>query len=200
MYPHFGRSPAALGPAEIRTYQVYLTHARQRAPGSILIAVAALRFRYTVTLQKDGSLEAVIPAPKKPQPLPVVLSPAEALPFLGGVPGLKHRPLLTPGSAAGLRLSEAIRLCPADIDSQRMGVRVQQGQGQKDRSGMLSPKRLERLRAWWRTEKPPRWLFPGERGGQHLSKDALEQACQTARRRCGMPQPITPHALHHQAA
>jgi Phage integrase, N-terminal SAM-like domain/Putative transposase len=50
---HFGQSPTVLGPEEIRTYQVYLTNERKLAPGSILIAVAAVRFLYKVTLKKD---------------------------------------------------------------------------------------------------------------------------------------------------
>ena len=38
----------------------------------------------------------------------------------------------------------------ADIDSERMIVRVNQGKGQRDRYAMLSPSLLEILRAWWR--------------------------------------------------
>ena len=41
---HFNQSPEALGPEQIRSYQVYLTNEKELAPGSILIAVAALRF------------------------------------------------------------------------------------------------------------------------------------------------------------
>jgi integrase/recombinase XerD len=70
------RSPEQLGPEEIRAYQVYLTQERKLAPSSVLIAVAALRFLYKVSLKKDWSWEDVIPAPQKPQRLPVVLSPA----------------------------------------------------------------------------------------------------------------------------
>ena len=76
---HFNQSPEVLGPEEIRSYQVYLTNEKKLSPGSILIAVAALRFLYKVTLRKDWSLEEVIPAPKKPEKLPVVLSPEEVL-------------------------------------------------------------------------------------------------------------------------
>ena len=50
---HFGRSPAVLGPEEIRAYLVYLTTEKQLAPSSVVIAVCALRFFYKVTLQKD---------------------------------------------------------------------------------------------------------------------------------------------------
>jgi hypothetical protein len=130
---HFGRSPALLGPEDIRAYLVYLTTERHLAPSTVIIAVAALRFLYTVTLQKPWSVEAVIPAPKTPQPLPVVLSPAEVVQFLDCVAALKHRTILTTCYAAGLRISEAVRLTPSAIDSQRMVLRIAQGKGQKDR-------------------------------------------------------------------
>jgi hypothetical protein len=57
--------------------------------------VAALRFLYKVSLKKDWTFEDVIPAPKKPQKLPVVLSPEEVLQFLGCVGSIKHRAILT---------------------------------------------------------------------------------------------------------
>lgn len=197
---HFQKSPEQLGPEDIRAYQVYLTNEKKLSPGSILIAVAALRFLYKVSLKKDWALEDVIPAPKKPQTLPVVLSPEEVLHFLNDVGSTKHRAILTTCYAAGLRISEAVCLKPTDIDNQRMVIRVEQGKGQKDRYVMLSPKLLEILRRWWRIEKPAHWLFLGDIPNQHISKDAVEQACQKAQRRCGIPKPITPHSLRHAFA
>ena len=197
---HFNKSPEALGPEDIRAYQVYLTNEKKLAPGSILIAVAALRFLYKVSLRKDWTLEDVIPAPKKPQKLPVVLSPEEVLQFLECVRSAKHRAILTTCYAAGLRISEAVRLTVPDIDSARMVIRVDQGKGQKDRYVMLSPRLLEILRDWWRVERPKHWLFPGDLPGQHISKDAVEQACQKAHRRCSIPKPTTPHSLRHAFA
>jgi len=102
---HFSKSPEALGPEEIRAYQVYLTNEKKLAPGSVLIAVAALRFLYKISLKRDWPFEDVIPAPKKPQKLPVVLSPEEVLHFLGCVGGTMHRAILTACYAAGLRIS-----------------------------------------------------------------------------------------------
>src|SRR6202045_2264743 len=87
---HFNKSPELLGPEQIRTYQVYLTNEKKLATGSILIAIAALRFLYKITLKRNWSLEEVIPAPKKPQKLPVVLSPEEVLQFLNCVRSRKH--------------------------------------------------------------------------------------------------------------
>lgn len=197
---HFQKSPEQLGPEDIRAYQVYLTNERKLAPGSVLIAVAALRFLYKVSLKRDWTFEDAIPAPKKPQRLPVVLSPEEVLQFLSCVGDTKHRAILTTCYAAGLRISEAVRLTVSDIDSARMVIRVDQGKGQKDRYVMLSPKLLEILRQWWRVEKPKPWLFPGDIPGRHISKDAVEQACQKARRRCPIPKPTTPHSLRHAFA
>src|SRR6266498_746370 len=128
------------------------------ATSSILIAVSALRFLYKVSLKRDWTFDDIIPAPKKPQKLPIVLSPEEVLHFLECIGSTKHRAILTTCYAAGLRISEAIRLTPTNIDSQRMVIRVDQGKGQKDRYVMLSPKLLETLREWWRLEKPKPWL------------------------------------------
>jgi integrase/recombinase XerD len=197
---YFGKPPDQLGPEEIRSYQVYLTNEKKLAPNSILIAVAALRFLYKVTLHKDWSVADFIPAPKKPQKLPIVLSPEEVLHFLSCVASSKHRTILTTCYAAGLRISEAVRLKPSAIDSQRMVIRVDQGKGQKDRYVMLSSRLLEALREWWRLEKPKTWLFPGRIVGRHISRSVVELACQEAHRASRIPKPITPHSMRHAFA
>lgn len=197
---HFNQSPEKLGPEDIRTYQVYLTNEKKLAPGSILIAVAALRFLYKVSLKKNWTFEDVIPAPKKPQTLPIVLSREEVLQFLGCIGATKHRAILTTCYAAGLRISEAIGLTIPDIDSARMVIRVDQGKGRKDRYVMLSSKLREILRDWWRLEKPKHWLFPGDLPGRHIGREAVELACQKAHRLCRILKPITPHSLRHASA
>ena len=170
---YFDRSPDRLGPAQIRAYQVYLATERRLATSSLLVAVAALRFLYRVTLQKRWSFDDVIPAPKKPQSLLVVLSPQEVVQFLDAVKVAKHRAILTTCYAAGLRISEAVRLTVSAIDSERMVLRITKGKGQKDRYVMLSPKLLAVLRDWWRVERPRHWLFPGERPEAPITRSAV---------------------------
>ena len=60
--------------------------------------------------------------------------------FLGGIDSDKRRVILTICYATGLRISEAVRLKAASIDSQRMVIRVEQGKGRKNPYVMLSPK------------------------------------------------------------
>jgi site-specific recombinase XerD len=197
---HFGRSPALLGPQDILAYQVYVATEIHLAPASLAVAVAALRFLYTITLQKPWVVEVVIPTPKVPDTLPVVLSPAEVVQFLASVARPNHRTILTICYAAGLRISEAVRLTPAAIDSQRMVLRVEQGKGQKDRYVMLSPRLLAILRDWWRVSRSRPWLFPGDRPGTPITTRAVNRACRAAQRRCGIPKPITPHSMRHAFA
>jgi site-specific recombinase XerD len=194
---HFRRSPEGLGPRDIRDYQVYLTNDKKLAPGSISIATAALRFLYTVTLKRPWDAEAVLPLPKAQQTLPVILSPAEVRQFLSCVPRRKARTVLTVCYAAGLRISEAVALKPADIDSQRMMIRVEQGKGQKDRYVMLSGELLKILREWYRFARPTAWLFPGVIPGSHITREGVGDACQLGHQRSGLKKPVTPHSLRH---
>ncbi len=166
---HFGRSPEQLGPEQIRAYQVFRATEKKLAPGSIAGAVAALRFLYRVTLEKDWDVEQAFPAPRQPQQLPVVPSPDEVRRFLASVRDRSHRAILTACYAAGLRISEAISLRPADIDSERMVIRVEQGKGAKDRYVMLSPRLLTR-------GKPPPTapVRQGRRGRRRNARDGAE--------------------------
>jgi integrase/recombinase XerD len=197
---YFGKSPELLGPEQIRAYQLHLSNHKKLAASSILLAVASLRFLYQVTLQKNWDLRRMLPAPRKPQKLPVVLSPQEVRRFLGSVANRKEHAILTTCYAAGLRISEALHLQPGDIDSQRMVIRVRQGKGQKDRYVMLSPKLLETLRNYWRIRRPKTWLFPADWSGRPLTSDAIQKACHKARLRAGLAKPVTPHLLRHAFA
>jgi integrase/recombinase XerD len=197
---HFGKSPDLLGQEEIRSYQIYLTQEKKLAPGSVTIAVSALRFLYKVTLRREWNLDDIIPAPRTPKKLPVILSPEEVLEFLSWVPEGKHRTILTTCYAAGLRITEAVSLQAPHIDSQRMVIRVEQGKGQKDRYVMLSRKLLDILRQWWRVARPQIWLFPGNRPEQHIGRNAVELVCKQTRRLYRIAKPITPHSMRHAFA
>ena len=68
---HFGRSPEALGPEQVRQYQVYLVQEKQASWSSFNQTVCALRFLYGTTLRRPWPVTQ-IPFAKKPKKLPVV--------------------------------------------------------------------------------------------------------------------------------
>lgn len=198
---NFRKSPELLGPPEIRAFQLYLTQERQLAPSSIGVAVAALRFLYKTTLKRGWNLDDVLPfGARRPQNLPVVMSPAEVARFLDAVESLKQRAILTVCYAAGLRVSEAVRLKPRSIDSERMVIRVEQGKGRKDRYVMLSPTLLDLLREYWDAARPKEWLFPGDAAGRPITPSAVEDTCRITRRQHRIDKPVTPHSLRHAFA
>jgi integrase/recombinase XerD len=198
---HFAKSPDLLGPEDVHAYQVYLTNEKKLAPRSVQVTVAALRFLYRVTLGFDWDFERIIPCPKAPKTLAVILSPEEVLHFLGCIESFKHQAILTTCYAAGLRISEATRLKPQAIDRQRMVLRVEQGKGQKDRYVMLSARLLEVLTDYWRAVRPTgAWMFPGAVAGEPITRDAVNASCRHAYRISKLSKPVTPHSLRHAFA
>ena len=139
---YFGKSPELLGPEDIRTYQVYLINQKHASASMLTQTVCALRFLYRITLGKEWAVQN-IPLPKQEKKLPVVLSLDEVSRFLDNLPNLKHRAILMTAYATGLRVSEVAALRVADIDSQRMMIRVELGKGRKDRYVMLSSNLLD---------------------------------------------------------
>ena len=195
---HFGRSPDRLGLGEVHAFQVHLV-ANGISWASLNQIVCALRFFYGVTLGQATIPERIAYA-REPQKLPVVLSADEVVRFLEAIPGLKSRIALTTVYAAGLRVSEAVMLKIADIDSGRMVIRVEQGKGGKDRYVMLSPQLLRILRGYWRLTRPKCWLFPGRDEGRPLEPTTLHVACRSARAAAGLAKEVTPHTLRHSFA
>src|SRR5450755_2792290 len=196
---HFGKSPERLGPEEIRSYQIYLVKERKVSVSSRTVATSALRFLYAVTLKQDRVIE-MISTPKAEYRLPVILSPEEVLRLLQAAPSFSHHVIFSTMYGTGVRVSEAVHLHAADIDSQRMMIRIEQGKGRKDRYVQLSPKLLELLRSYWRQVRPRDWLFPGQPSSEPLSRDAVGQAVAHASERAGLKKRPSPHSLRHAYA
>ena len=200
---YFGRSPYRLGPDHIRQYQAHLFRDRKLLAGTITIKTCALRFLYVKTLKRPY-LHEHIPFPKRPRPLPTVLSPEEVERLIASAKNLMHRAMLMTLYATGLRRSELCQLKVIDIDSQRMVIRVRQGKGWRDRDVLLSPKLLETLREYWRWMKPKTYLFPGLVNGWRadvpITPKVVWDAVAAARERAAIDKHVTPHTLRHSFA
>jgi integrase/recombinase XerD len=196
---HFGRSPEALGPDDVRAYLLHLVQEKHVSWSVYNQTVAALKFVYEVTLQRQGILQR-IRCPKQPKKLPTVLSLDETARFFTAIVGLKHRAILMTAYAAGLRISEVVALRVDDIDSKRMIIRVRQAKGQRDRNVMLSPRLLALLREYWKVARPTDWLFPGDVPGRPITDGAVNHICSQAARAAGLGKHVTVHTLRHSFA
>jgi integrase/recombinase XerD len=197
---YYRRSPDQLSNAEVQQYLRHLIEERHLAWASWRQMAGALRFFYEVTLGRPRS-DFAIPLAKRAQKLPQILSREEVARLFASVDNLKHRVLLMTIYAAGLRVSEAVRLRVGDIDSQRMLLRVEQGKGKKDRYTLLSARLVGELRRYSRVYRPPEWLFP-PRGNSAATMDTASvlHIYYAAKKRAGITKIGGGHALRHAFA
>jgi site-specific recombinase XerD len=199
MARHFNRPPDELDHEEVRSYLRYLTEERNVSRSAFAQVIAALRFLYGVTLDRPDMVP-YLPYPRLTRRQPVVLSRAEVIRLLKALGNLKHRTVAMTLYGAGLRLSEALALELADIDSDRMVIAVRHGKGDQDRQVVLSAVLLHGLRTYWRAYKPRSWLFPGQDPHQPLTGSTIQRAVKAARLRAGISKPATPHTLRQSFA
>ncbi len=199
-----GRSPDTATAEDIRRYQVH-QHESGAQPPTINCSVSALRFFFTITLDRPDLSRRLVLV-RYPRKLPDVLSVEEVGRLLEAAPGAKYKAALGTAYGAGLRVSEVAALKIDDIDSTRMLIRVEQGKGRKDRNAMLSPQLLELLRLWWREGRrrnvilPHGWLFPGQSRTDPISTRQLHRAVHEAAETAGIRKRVSPHTLRHSFA
>src|SRR5438309_10778575 len=199
-----GRPPDTATAEDLRRFQLHQTQ-RGMQPPSINGAVSALRFFFTVTLDRPD-LARRLTVVRQPRRLPAVLSVEEVTLLLQAAPGPKYKAAFATADGAGLRVSEVVALKVGDVDSERMLLRVERGKGRKDRHAMLSPQLLELLRAWWREGRrrslllPGGWLFPGRNPVEPLSARQLCRVVRAAAQAAGINKRVSPHTLRHSFA
>ena len=198
------RPPDTATAEDIRRFQVH-QHESGLQPPTINCSVSALRFFFTVTLDRPDLSRRLVLA-RSPRKLPDVLSVEEVGRLLEAAPGIKYKAILGTAYGAGLRVSEVTSLQVDDIDSTRMLIRVEQGKGRKDRNAMLSPQLLALLRLWWKEGKrrsvmlPHGWLFPGRSPTDPISTRQINRAIHEAAEAAGIRKRVSPHTLRHSFA
>jgi len=198
------RPPDTATAEDLRRFQLHQTQSG-RQPSSINSAISALRFFFTVTLDRPD-LARRLTVVREPLRLPTVLSVEEVTLLLQSAPGAKYKAALGTAYGAGLRVSEVVALKVGDIDSERMLLRVEQGKGRKDRHAMLSPQLLELLRDWWVEGRrrgvllPRGWLFPGRNPIEPLSTRQINRAVHAAAEAAGIKKRVSMHTLRHSFA
>ena len=198
------RSPDTVTPEDVRRFQLHQADSGVQPP-TINCSVSALRFLFTVTLDRPDLSRRLVLA-RQPRKLPNVLSVEEVGRLLEAAPGLKYKAALGTAYGAGLRVSEVAALKVDDIDSTRMLIRIEQGKGGKDRNAMLSPHLLALLRLWWRDGKrrnlmmPHGWLFPSRSPIEPISTRQINRVTHRAAEAAGLVKPVSPHTLRHSFA
>jgi integrase/recombinase XerD len=192
------RSPDTLERSDLERYFEHLVIERRLAPASVRLYYCGIRFLYRQVLAWPA-VELEVALPKRPQRIPALLTRAEVASILNACEDRRYRTMLAIAYGCGLRLSETLALRVQDIDGEAKFLRVEQGQGAKDRLVPLSPTLLEELRTYWRLYRPHNRLFVG-RGGEPLCATGLQRAYTLAKRAAGVTKDGGIHSLRHAYA
>jgi integrase/recombinase XerD len=193
---HFRIAPDQLSARQVQDYLLHLMIERKLHWNSVNTICSGLTFFYTQTLKRPD-VAAAMPLKRTPRQLPEVLSAAELQALFAAADNQQHRALLMTTYGGGLRVSEVIKLRPADIDSQRMMIRVVAGKRSRDRYTLLSVRLLEELRAYWRAYRPLTWLFPSRKPEDHFNDDKAREVFNRAKIKAGIRKAGSIHLLRH---
>jgi site-specific recombinase XerD len=157
---HVGHDPAQLDEAQVRAYVLHLKTAHKYSPSSMRTACAALQNFYVKLYNRDWKLFDLVRSPDDKK-LPAVLTRAEIARLFTTVREPRFQMVLRLIYACGLRISEAIKLEVTDIKKDGPRLYIRRAKGRKDRCVPLPMWAYRELRAWWKTHRHPKWVFPG---------------------------------------
>jgi site-specific recombinase XerD len=199
-----GRSPHTATADDLRRFQIEQRKAGVPTPTMNSI-VSALRFLFTNTLDRPDLARKLVRV-AHPRNLPVVLSREEVARLLAATTSLKHQTALSVAYGAGLRVAEVAALKIADVDSERMLIRVERGKGGRYRNAMLAADLLILLREWWKAGRQQGvmhrdgWLFPGQHALKPISTRQLHRVVVEAAQAAEISKRVGPHTLRHSFA
>lgn len=160
---HFGGvDPATLTEAQVGDYFVFLIRDKGLRPSSIRQARAAIELFFKVVVGVEWKVFASIRT-RGAAPLPRVLSRAEVAALFAVVRVLRFRVVLRLLYGCGLRIGEALALEVGDIRAKgcvHPTLLVRDGKGGKSRIVPLPLCVLAEVRAYWKTHRHPRFIFP----------------------------------------
>lgn len=208
-----GRDPALLDETQVRAHLLHLKDAHQYSPSSMRTAVAALRAFYGLHLGRDWKLFDLVRSPSA-QTLPQVLTRAEVARLFAVIREERFRVILRFIYCCGLRIGEAVNVEVGDLRGGER-VHVRQAKGNKDRYVPLPPAMTAELRAWWRTHRHPRWVFPGVGRGwrdgasslttlaaavEPMGVGSIQHCVRLSVAATGLPKATCVHTLRHSYA
>lgn len=203
---HFGTIPTLLDPEQVHEY-LFMLQKQSKTPSQTYFKHTVYGLRFLLKSEGLDYSHLHLPEIKASNKLPVVLSKQEVWAMLRHCVLLKHRVLIGLLYGCGLRCLEVRSLRLADLDFDRLQVRVVQGKGKKDRYVPLSAHLVRGLLRYIGAENPREYLFGGQPNGRagggfdsRYSQKGVQWAVKEAARRAGITKEVSVHTLRHTFA
>jgi tyrosine recombinase XerC len=200
--------------ADRQSFRRYLAAARDSGvvTASLTRKVSTIRnfFRFLV---REGHLDtnplAAINAPKRERRLPTILTKDHLSSLIEAADeetpqGLRNRAILELMYAAGVRLSEVVRLDLKNVDLSERTLLVR-GKGNKERMVLIGTAAEQAIRRYLKEARHKLAVDPApalflNRDGQRLSGRSVQQIVRRHALRAGLDERVHPHLLRHSFA
>lgn len=199
---HFGRTPLELSADDVQEY-LYELQNRSVTPSQTYFKHTVYSLRFLLKNEGLPYEHLLLPAIKRENKLPVVLSKEEVWRLIRASKYLKHRILISMIYGCGLRCFEVRNVRLRDLDFDRERLHVVQGKGKKDRYVPLSQHMIRGLKTYIEAEKPQHWLFNGKPDGgtdNCYSQRAVQWAVKQSAKVAGILKDVHVHTLRHTFA
>lgn len=200
---YYSRSPDVLTIDQIKEYLYYCKEERGLSNSHINQTISAMKILRQDVLGLEWDKGIKIRRPRRNSPLPVILSKQEINSLMEVTHNPKHKAIIGLLYSTGIRRDELLNLRLADIDSNRMIVRVSNGKGNKARDTLLAERALKLLRNYYAHihPKPLTYVFEGGgKPGQPYSGSSVGKIIKRASDKAGVKKTISAHSLRHAFA
>lgn len=167
------KSPEDVSWDELHDYIRWLQKSRDLSDRTVNCAISQLRFFTLYVLHKPWD-DTQLPMRKFDTHIPYVPTRNEVQLFLGSLPTLKQKAMVSLMYSSGLRIGEVCRLKYGDIQRSSMRIHVSKTKNRSDRYTLLSQRALDILTEYWyEYDRPMDWLFPAKQDPLRPCKTAI---------------------------
>lgn len=201
----YDKTPDQITETELEDYFLHRKNVTKWSGATMRICYSGIKFFFVNVLKRDWHIFTYLNA-KRARSLPCILTKEEVFRILEHVTSFHNYTFFSTVYSCGLRISEALSLQVADIDSNRLLIHVHRGKGAKDRFVPLPQDILILLRRYWLTHRNPLLLFPARGRGNNVAPTAKKpmaiQSVQGAFRRARFAagikkRHVSVHTLRH---
>lgn len=182
---------------QIEEYVFFLIERRQLAASTIRQVIAAFEVVFNRIYKRDYDIKSLRLPKRERRPTPDILSETEVLALLNNTRNLRHKVIFSLIYAAGLEVSEAVRLKVKDIDFKHKRIRVRQIQGRRTRYAVLANSVSDDLEKYLEKYKPGDWLFESRNEGSHYSISGVQRAFRRTLHSVGIDKQVTVKTLKY---
>jgi len=194
---YFKKTPLELTDKELRDYLFFL---KKDHVGSSIFKFAIYSLRKLFAINGKRKLKTQLPSiPQRPH-LPIVLSYSECKKIIEAPLKLRDRFMLAFLYSSGLRINELSNLKIADIDTERLQIRVVEGKGNKERYVPLSRLIAQKLPKYLKICNPENYLFNSTKRGKQFSHTAIQRIVRQAKIKAGILKQVSTHTFRHTYA